>query len=60
MAVTPAAKSDAAVAELETQWRAIQSGEASVPHDKVARWLSTWGTPAFKPWRSPNHGRESR
>jgi hypothetical protein len=41
-----------ALAELETQWAAIESGAIpTVPHEKVARWLETWGTPAFKPWR---------
>jgi hypothetical protein len=24
--------------------------EATVAHEDVARWLETWGTPAFKPW----------
>jgi predicted transcriptional regulator len=36
----------------EAQWAAIESGAVqTVPHEKVARWLETWGTPAFKPWR---------
>jgi predicted transcriptional regulator len=40
------------VAELERQWAEIESGAVlTVPHEKVARWLETWGTPAFKPWR---------
>jgi predicted transcriptional regulator len=39
------------IAELDRQWAAIEAGTATVPHDKVARWLETWGTPAFKPWR---------
>lgn len=40
-----------ALADLEAQWAAIERGDvATVPHDKVARWLDTWGTPAFKPW----------
>jgi predicted transcriptional regulator len=39
------------IAELDRQWAAIEAGAATVPHDKVARWLETWGTPAFKPWR---------
>jgi predicted transcriptional regulator len=38
-------------AELDRQWAAIEAGAATVPHEKVARWLETWGTPAFKPWR---------
>jgi predicted transcriptional regulator len=40
------------LAELEMQWVAIESGTIpTVPHEKVVRWLETWGTPAFKPWR---------
>ena len=39
------------LAELERRWAAIEEGEATVPHDKVVRWLETWGTPAFRPWR---------
>jgi hypothetical protein len=38
------------IAELDRRWAAIQAGEATVPHSEVARWLETWGTPAFKPW----------
>jgi predicted transcriptional regulator len=37
--------------ELERRWAAIEAGEATVPHDEVVRWLETWGTPAFRPWR---------
>jgi predicted transcriptional regulator len=39
------------LAELERRWAAIEAGEATVPHDEVVRWLETWGTPAFRPWR---------
>jgi predicted transcriptional regulator len=38
------------IAELDRQWAAIESGEPTVPHDQVVRWLETWGTSAFKPW----------
>jgi predicted transcriptional regulator len=38
------------IAELDRQWAAIESGEPTIPHDQVVRWLETWGTPAFKPW----------
>ena len=37
------------IAELDRRWAAIQAGEATVPHEQVARWLETWGTPAFRP-----------
>jgi predicted transcriptional regulator len=39
------------IAELDRRWIAAQGGNAPVPHDQVVRWLETWGTPAFKPWR---------
>lgn len=39
------------IAELDRRWAAIEAGEATVPHDEVVRWLETWGTPAFKPWK---------
>jgi len=38
------------LAELDRQWAAIEAGEPTVPHEEVAHWLATWGTPAFKPW----------
>lgn len=46
----PVALSPTDVAGLDREWAAIQAGEATVPHEDVARWLQTWGTPAFKPW----------
>ncbi len=39
------------LAELDRQWAAIEAGEPTVAHEEVARWLETWGTPAFRPWR---------
>ena len=41
---------DDQVAELDRRWAAVRDGASPVPHDKVVRWLETWGTPAFKPW----------
>ena len=38
------------LADLDRQWAAIKAGEPTVSHDKVVRWLDTWGTPAFKSW----------
>jgi predicted transcriptional regulator len=37
--------------DLDRQWAAIKAGEPTIPHEDVARWLRTWGTSAFKPWR---------
>ena len=39
------------IAELDRRWKAIQDGAPTAKHDAVVRWLDTWGTPAFKPWR---------
>ena len=39
------------IAELDRQWAEIEAGAPTVPHEKVVRWLETWGTPSFKPWR---------
>ena len=39
------------IAELDRRWNAIQGGQPTVPHDRVVRWLRTWGTPAFRSWR---------
>ena len=39
------------VAELDRRWKVVEAGGATVPHDQVVRWLETWGTPAFRPWR---------
>jgi predicted transcriptional regulator len=52
VALDPFTAADAdEIAELDHQWAQIESGAVStVPHEKVARWLETWGTPAFKPW----------
>jgi len=39
------------IAELDRRWKAVEEGEETIPHDQVVRWLETWGTPAFRPWR---------
>lgn len=51
MAEIPVEISPEELADLDRQMAAIDSGaEATVPHDQVARWLETWGTPDFKPF----------
>lgn len=40
------------IVELDRRWAAIEAGEPTVSHDEVVRWLETWGTPAFTPWRA--------
>lgn len=39
-------------AELDRRWGAIEAGERTIPHEDVVRWLGTWGTPDFRPWRA--------
>ena len=39
------------IEELDRRWMSIQAGEPTVKHKKVVRWLDTWGTPAYTPWR---------
>ena len=48
--LVPVAVDSEAITELERRWAAAQSGE-TVPHEEVERWLATWGTPEFRPWR---------
>ena len=40
----------ARAAELGRRWAAVEAGAPTVAHDKVVRWLETWGTPSFRPW----------
>lgn len=47
----PAEVSAAELTELDRQWAAIKAGEPTVPHEDVVRWLETWGTPGFRPWK---------
>jgi predicted transcriptional regulator len=51
LAGTPAVLSSDELAELDHQWSSVKSGAVTVPHEEVAAWLQTWGTPEFKPWR---------
>ena len=37
------------VAELDRRWKAVE-GARTVRHDRVVRWLRTWGTDRFRPW----------
>jgi predicted transcriptional regulator len=48
----PSTLSDAEMSELDRQWDAIKAGEPTVAHDEVVRWLDTWGTPRFSPWKN--------
>ena len=48
----PVTVDDQAVAELDRRWKKVQSGEQTVSHEGLIRWLRTWGTPRFRPWRA--------
>ena len=39
------------IAELDRRWRTIEGGAPTVPHERVVRWLRTWGTLRFRPWQ---------
>jgi predicted transcriptional regulator len=39
------------IAELDRRWQKIEAGESTIPHERVVRWLRTWGTPRFRPWQ---------
>jgi hypothetical protein len=47
-----AALSSEDITALDRQWAAVKAGEPTVAHEKVVRWLQTWGTPAFRSWQS--------
>jgi predicted transcriptional regulator len=38
------------VAELDRRWKAVEAGGQTVPHERVVRWLRTWGAARFRPW----------
>jgi predicted transcriptional regulator len=41
----------AAALELDRRWKAFEAQQSVAASDDVARWLQTWGTPAFRSWR---------
>jgi hypothetical protein len=40
------------IAELDRRWNAFETQASVAANDDVVRWLRTWGTPAFRSWRS--------
>ena len=38
------------IAELDRRWKKVEAGQRTVPHQRVVRWLRTWGSPRFRPW----------
>jgi hypothetical protein len=41
------------IVELDRRWKKVEDGAPTIPHDRVVRWLRTWGTPGFRRWRAP-------
>ena len=48
----PAAADTADIAELDRRWKAFETQCSVASNDEVVRWLETWGTPAFRGWRT--------
>ena len=40
-----------AIAELDRRLAKVEAGTRTVRNEEVVRWLETWATPEFKPWR---------
>jgi hypothetical protein len=39
------------ITELDRRWQKIEAGRPTVSHERVVRWLRTWGTPRFRRWQ---------
>lgn len=48
--LVPLSIDDAALAELDRRWAAIERGQTTVLHADIERWLRSWGTDDFRPW----------
>lgn len=40
------------VQELERRWQRVENGAQTTANENVVRWLNTWGTSGFRPWRN--------
>lgn len=40
------------ISELDRRWAKVEAGGKTVQHSDVVRWLESWGSADFKPWRS--------
>jgi hypothetical protein len=38
------------IGELDQRWKKIAGGAPTIPHERVVRWMRTWGTSRFRPW----------
>jgi predicted transcriptional regulator len=45
------------VAELDRRWKAFEAQGSVAANEDIVRWLQTWGTPAFRSWRTFRHCR---
>lgn len=48
----PVAVESDEIAELDRRGKKIEAGAPTIRHERVVRWLRTWGTPGFRPWRA--------
>jgi predicted transcriptional regulator len=39
------------IAELDRRWTNVKDSGRLVNHERVVRWLRTWGSPQFRPWQ---------
>lgn len=49
--LVPLAIDNETIAELDRRWAEVEAGGSTMARDEVERWLRTWGTPDFRPWR---------
>lgn len=40
------------LSELDRRWKKVEADGRTAQHERVVRWLQTWGTPRFQPWKS--------
>jgi hypothetical protein len=40
------------ITELDRRWNKVEAGAPTIPHERVIRWLRTWGTPGVRPLRA--------
>jgi len=52
LATGPVSADHDEIAELDRRWEAFKAQDSVASSEDVVRWLQTWGTPAFRSWRS--------
>jgi hypothetical protein len=48
----PVVAEAADIAELDRRWKLFEAQQQVAADAHVVRWLESWGTPAFRSWRS--------